>query len=72
MLFHQIVAAIKHLHTYGIVHRDIKLENILIVDNEIKLCDLAFAAHFISEKKSQMNIKLGTPGYIAPEMFLKG
>jgi len=30
---HQIAAAIYYLHSYGIAHRDLKLENILMMDD---------------------------------------
>lgn len=44
---HQIAAAIYYLHSYGIAHRDLKLENIMMVsnqdDSEIKLVDFGLS-----------------------------
>lgn len=61
----------KYLHSRGIIHRDIKTDNILL--NEIlhpKICD--FGCSEISDKdltEIQMNESVGTPLYMAPEIF---
>jgi serine/threonine protein kinase len=62
--FHQLVDAVEHMHNKGIVHRDIKLENILIDENfDLKLTDFGFSD---TEKLSD-NPK-GSSLYMAPEM----
>lgn len=44
---HQIAAAIYYIHSYGIAHRDMKLENIMMVDkgdhSELKLVDFGLS-----------------------------
>lgn len=44
---HQIASSLYYLHSYGIIHRDIKLENILMVDesndSELKLVDFGLS-----------------------------
>ena len=48
-VFRQIVSAVAFMHSLGLVHRDLKLENILINDagglNEIKIIDFGFATN---------------------------
>jgi len=72
-LFSQLVKSINYVHSRGIVHRDLKLENILIDrDNQLVLTDFGFA-NFYRSKLSQM-IQLvtscGSPCYAAPELVL--
>ena len=49
-LFRQIIEGIQHIHSKKIVHRDIKLENILIdLNNRIKICDFGIGVLLDSE-----------------------
>ncbi len=68
-LFKQIILGIKYIHSQNIVHRDIKLENILIdIKNNIKICD--FGISKILNLKEKLYDQCGTPMYMAPEIFL--
>lgn len=68
-LFRQICTGVGAMHSSGICHLDLKLENILIgQDYNIRLCDFGFA-HSESE---HLNSKVGTEMYMAPEMFDQG
>ena len=65
----QIVLAVGELHDKGIMHRDLKLENILI-DNKgyVKLIDYGLAK--ILDNSSDLAMSYcGTPEYLAPEMI---
>ena len=69
-LFKQIILGIKHIHSQLIVHRDIKLENILIdMNNNVKICDFGIGIILSSENQVLHN-HCGTPLYIAPEIIL--
>ena len=69
-LFFQIVQAVNYCHAKNIVHRDIKLENILLDENmTIKVIDFGFSITIPASKK--LNIFCGTPSYMAPEIVNK-
>ena len=63
--FRGLASALATLHGMGIVHRDIKPDNLLIVDGTIKLADLGLAA----EQSGHGTERAGTPRYSAPEFF---
>lgn len=67
-----VLNCLHYLHDIGIMHRDIKSENILFKkqdfdENEIFLSDFSLAAY--ANKKGLTIPKCGTPGYIAPEIL---
>ena len=69
-LFRQIIEGIQHIHSKKIVHRDIKLENILIdLNNNIKICDFGIGIMLESEDEL-IHDQCGTPMYMAPEIIL--
>ncbi|MCJ1474679.1 hypothetical protein MMC13_003339 [Lambiella insularis] len=70
-IFTQLVGAVSYVHNYSCVHRDLKLENILLDKNEnVKLCDFGFTREY-DGKTSHLQTFCGTVCYSAPEM-LKG
>ena len=69
-LYRQIILGIKYMHNQNIVHRDIKLENILIdLNNNIKICDFGIG-RILSSPDQPLFDQCGTPMYIAPEILL--
>lgn len=68
MLCDQVLLPIEYLHSLGIVHRDLKLENILVAqDGALKLTDFGFAKYI----KYRSWTLCGTPEYLAPELILE-
>lgn len=67
----QICSTINYLHSIHICHRDIKLDNIMVNPEtlKIKLIDFGFATKF--SDRERLKGKIGTPYYVAPEI-LKG
>ena len=69
-----ITEGLKYLHSKGIVHRDIKLENIMLSDASdqgiARIADFGFATRIASEEPIQTT-SLGTLGYMAPEVCMQ-
>ena len=64
-----VIRAVEYLHRQGIVHRDMKPENILIHHEETpKVTDFGIAVlDFAIGSLTRSDRALGTPGYVAPE-----
>nr|XP_040133965.1 MAP/microtubule affinity-regulating kinase 4-like [Ictidomys tridecemlineatus] len=68
-LFDQVASALRTCHAKGIVHRDVKAENILLdARGRIKLCDFGLSGQF--RRGELLHTVCGTITYWAPEMFL--
>lgn len=70
-IIRQIVSGLNYIHSNDIVHRDIKLDNILIdpATQQIKLIDFGFSTYSKSDQK--LPYTCGTPHYISPELVSK-
>ena len=69
-LFTQIVKGISYCQSKNINHRDIKLENILVLSNDtIKIIDFGFAVK--ANKETYQTLLCGTPSYMPPEIVNK-
>ena len=68
--FVQILQAVSEVHSKQVVHRDIKLENLLLDQKyNLSLADFGFATSSLGKKgDSRLSTRLGTPGYMAPEV----
>ena len=70
LIFKQLVAGVKYMHDIGIVHRDLKLENLLLAKKgdirSIKIADFGLAK---KQAQAQLSTICGTPQYVAPEVI---
>ncbi|CAO3600691.1 unnamed protein product [Absidia cylindrospora] len=68
--FQQLTNALQLCHRQGIVHRDLKLENILLdVNNNCKICDFGFAR--FTDNKQLLETFCGSLAYSAPEVIMR-
>lgn len=65
-----LMEGLSYLHKFGVMHRDIKLENVMLrsLDSwDPVLIDFGLAA--VSDDEPYFHYRCGTPGYIAPEII---
>ncbi len=70
-LLHDVVDALAHAHKHGVVHRDIKPDNVLLSERHALVTDFG-VAKAVSEATGRQElttagVALGTPAYMAPE-----
>ncbi|XP_008804779.1 serine/threonine-protein kinase SAPK2 isoform X3 [Phoenix dactylifera] len=68
--FQQLISGVSYCHSMQICHRDLKLENTLLDGStapRLKICDFGYSKSSVLH--SQPKSTVGTPAYIAPEVF---
>ncbi|GAA3441874.1 hypothetical protein Pve01_22360 [Planomonospora venezuelensis] len=64
-----VAAALASVHSVGVIHRDLKPGNVLILDGEPVLIDFGIAQAVDATRLTQTGMFIGTPGYLAPEII---
>ncbi|GAA6059924.1 hypothetical protein JCM10212_003064 [Sporobolomyces blumeae] len=71
-LFAQLISGVAYLHQKGVVHRDLKLENLLLDRNRnVIITDFGFANRFNDASVDLMATSCGSPCYAAPELVVQ-
>lgn len=81
LVVHQVAAALVPLHAQGIIHRDLKLDNVMLISDldlvggkRVKILDFGLAKvaarHQLAAVETRSGAALGTPPYMAPEQWI--
>lgn len=68
----QVLEALSYLHANKIVHKDLKLGNLILSANlsRVYLCDFGLSAHIDTTSMIHKSPMCGTPNYVAPELLV--
>ncbi len=67
----QVAQGLAYAHEHGIVHRDVKPANIMVVrDGHVKITDFGIARMASASVRTQTGMVLGSPKYMSPEQVL--
>ncbi|MGW3344092.1 Stk1 family PASTA domain-containing Ser/Thr kinase [Nonomuraea rubra] len=68
-----VLAALGAAHQAGMVHRDVKPENVLMTDDgRVKVVDFGLAKAIEATNQTRTGVMIGTVGYMAPEQVITG
>jgi len=68
----QACEALEYVHEQQIVHRDVKPHNLILGDDGVVLVDFGIARLLVDEEEDEGTAGIGTPKYMAPEVFAGG
>lgn len=67
-----LVEALRAIHEVGVIHRDLKPGNVLLLDGDPVVIDFGIAHVAESSRMTMTGLVMGTPGYLSPELVEGG